>query len=552
MTVDELQQFIENNIYADVPTDKYNELMNAAESMDLRSFADKYSDFMSNNSEGWVDFSKKFPKSLSERIRNEFGSSDNKNPFSSKSQKEIDEIYNTYFSDDVPREKFDNYLTNMSNYWNDEKNARDYEAGKFKRKQEIKDWGWRNLLASDYEKQRYINEPEKAIFGKEAPDLGDAPETRDEALADVGLGAIALAGDVGTSFLKMNPITFGAAVATGPVIRGTRDILHKMTNSPYQKEWEDIGIDVLKDMKSNAEIEGLANLRQLSRIVKGVSNGPISTALKNEESISNLKKQLDAFPAISELNDIPRSELYDMIDKLPADSPFKQALKPYADNMYNVDRVGIADEIARHHDMVEVFENPELAKKIKDVADFGDLTNHLQQLSPKLRKEISEITEMGDKIPFETLVNDKEILTKLQQIPDIKTRLAVASALSQNNLGKMMKFGERQLEKDILSNPSLTRAQLIGKNALKIAEGIPSKSGGALKAVAVGALKAVAVGARKESLSEPERLERDWYLENYTRDWDMGFKPAMKEGDPKWEAYREYYINKYGTDPEDE
>lgn len=493
MTVDELQQFIEKKLYADVSTDKYNELMTAAESMDLRSFADKYGDFMSNNSEGWVDFSKKFPKYLSERIRNEFGSSDNKNPFSSKSQKEIDEIYNTYFSDDVPREQFDKYLTNMSNFWDAETNERDYESGKYKRKQEIKDWGWRNWLASDYEKQRYINEPEKAIFGKEAPAIGDAPETRGEAIADVGLGAAALAGDVGTSFLKMNPLTFGAAVATGPVIRGTRDVLHKMTNSPYQKEWEDIGIDVLKDMKSNAEIEGLANLRQLSRIVKGVSNGPISTTLKNEEIISNLKKQLDAFPTISELKDVSNSDLFEMIQKLPSDSPFKQNLQIYSKDIYNIDRAGIADEIDRARKQVDLFENPKLSDAIKTLAN-NDLT-----VTPRI--------------------------------------------------------GERPFEQQLMSTPSLTRAQLIGKNALKTAQQIPPKSG--------GVLKALAVGARKESVQEPEQLERDWlienykpswdwYLENYKRDWKLGFIPEMKEGDPKWEAYRVYYYNKFGKYPEDE
>lgn len=482
MTVDELQQFIENNLHADISNEKYNELMQAAESMDLRNFADTYGDFMSDNSEGWVNFSKKFPKSLQERIRNEFGSSDKINPFSSKSKKEIDEIYNTYFSDDVPRDQFDKNLTNMANYWDDNKKARDYEAGKFTRTQEVKDWGWRNLLASDYEKQRYINEPEKAIFGKEAPSLGEAPETRGEALADLGLGAAALAGDVGTSFLKTNPVTFGAAVATGPIIRGTRDVLHKMTNSPYQKEWGDIGTDVLKDIKSNAEIEGLANLRQLSRIVRGVSNGPISTVLKNEESIGNLKKQLDNFPVMTELKDVSNSDLFEMIQKLPSDSPFKQALQPYAKDIYNIDRAGIADEIDRARKQVDLFENPELRKKIKDTAD--------KDLAPTPR------------------------------------------------------IGERQFEQQILFTPSLTRAQLAGKTALETAGKIPAKSG--------GALKAAAVGTRRESVQEPERLTRDWYLENYTRDWDMGFRPDKKPGDPKWEAYREYYINKYGTDPEDE
>lgn len=495
MTVDELQQFIENKLYADVSTDKYNELMTAAESMDLRSFANEYGDFMSNNSEGWVDFSKKFPKSLSERIRNEFGSSDNKNPFSSKSQKEIDEIYNTYFSDDVPREQFDKNLTAMAKFWDAETNERDYEAGKYKRKQEINnDWGHiRNVLASDYEKQRYINEPEKAIFGKEAPDPWDAPETRWGAIGDAGAGAAALVGDVTTSFLKMNPVTFVPAIATGPVIRGFRDVVHKMTNSPYQKESTDIISDVARDITSNAGIEGLANLRQFSRILNSISDGPIGIALKNEESISNLKKQIDAFPYISELKDVSNSELFEMIHKLPSDSPFKQALQPYAKDIYNIDRAGIAGEIDRARKQVDLFENPELNEAIKSLVD-RDYT--------------------------------------------VKPRI-----------------GERVFEQELMSTPSLTRAQLLGKNALKMGKKIPQVAG--------AGLKATNDATRKESIQEPERLERDWlienykpswdwYLENYKRDWDLGFVPKMKEGDPKWEAYRVYYYNKTGKYPEDE
>jgi hypothetical protein len=43
--------------------------------------------------------------------------------------------------------------------------------------------------------------------------------------------------------------------------------------------------------------------------------------------------------------------------------------------------------------------------------------------------------------------------------------------------------------------------------------------------------------------SEPavnDKLAKDWYKQNYERDWQMGFKPNEKEGDLLWEAYKEW------------
>jgi hypothetical protein len=45
-------------------------------------------------------------------------------------------------------------------------------------------------------------------------------------------------------------------------------------------------------------------------------------------------------------------------------------------------------------------------------------------------------------------------------------------------------------------------------------------------------------------VTDNDRSKKDWYKVNYARDWMMGFKPNEKEGDPLWEAYKEWLEGK--------
>lgn len=45
-------------------------------------------------------------------------------------------------------------------------------------------------------------------------------------------------------------------------------------------------------------------------------------------------------------------------------------------------------------------------------------------------------------------------------------------------------------------------------------------------------------------VTDDDRSKKDWYKQNYARDWSMGFKPNEKEGDPLWEAYKEWLEGK--------
>lgn len=482
------QEFLKQNRY-NLSPEEYNAALDDLSNMDNASWGKKYNDIFSEKTTGWYELKQQF-KPLPKRFVSSFGTSDRTNPFD-RPKAELDDIYRKDYAD-VPREQFDSMLKNMSQYWEDEKKARTYEAGRTRREKETRDWGksdilttpWmRNLLASEYEKRRYIENPEEAIFGEETPEFGKAKDTRWASMGDVGLGALAVGADVGTSLLKTNPLTFGISVGAGPTIRGIRDVAYKVSDSPYQKEWGDIASDFGSDVASNAAIEGFANLRNISRGIKNLKNesGAIATSMENARLINETKKSLDALPTRTELKDMTNAELWKRIDEMP-EGMLKSNLKKYADNIYTIDRAGIADELDRASELVDIFEIP------------------------------------GKK---ETIISNIE-----------------------KDVEAYPKIGERAYESKIITEKPLTPLEKLGKGALTVVEKIPDKAGGAMKA-------ATQFPGAKAVEENPE-LIKDWYKQNYERDWNMGFKPKAKEGDLKWEAYKEWYVNKYGTLPSDE
>lgn len=168
------------------------------------------------------------------------------------------------------------------------------EAQKNLRKKEVQDWGfWRNLLASDYEKQRYIEDPNAALFGEQAPALGAAPETRWGATGDLvtgGAGAVAdVLPGVGKSLI-------------GPGIRAGRDVAHKVTDSPYQKDWTQIGQDVTADVATNLGAALLFNARKGAKMASNASDKEVKSALETARETEHIKTGL---PQVAEHMRIP-------------------------------------------------------------------------------------------------------------------------------------------------------------------------------------------------------------------------------------------------------
>lgn len=480
MNIDTLQTFISDNVHANVPDSVVGEMMKDAENMDFGSFVEKWDDTLKAKSAGWSDL-RGDAKPLPERLTAAFGTSDEKNPFVQDDNFK-DELYEKSFKD-VPKEQFDATVANMSKYWEDEKRAREYTAGKKLREREVKEWPWwKNALASEYAKQRYINEPEKSLFNGdntlrlgmtkwgESPKLGDVLEgsllNKGDDISDLSYGVAGAAGDV----------LPGYGLLVGPAVRAARDVHHKVVDSPYQKDWSDIAQDAATDAVVNASVDFLPNLRRYTNMAKrGSADSPISTVMNLEDDVKNIREQVDFIDNLFTGDNY--TELKRQIDKLPT-SEFKTDLQKYVVDPRHIDEDGIAETVA----------------KWRDATDY------------MLDKDKSKIIDYA------------------RQDIDKKAKLVGADEVFENPLTQRMIFA-----------PELTDKQKLAKTIVRGVEAAAQKGGPALKEI--DTFK----GRGSTPNTDEDTLVKDWYKQNYARDWllEKPFKPKADPKDLKWQAYVE-------------
>ena len=209
--------------------------------------------------------------------------------------------------DDEITEWFDKTNNYLQEYKTDATN----EANKNLRKQEVKDdWGWRNLVASDYAKQRYIEDPESSLFGAQAPAIGEAKNTRTGAAFDLGAGIAGAAGD----FVP------GWGALIGPTIRAGRDAGYYFSNSPYKKDPEQIVKDIGTDYATNLAAWKILNARKAEKIAGEMTSSKVERALKAADEQKNVIKGLSD---VSEHMATPSRETV---------LAYRMAKEPYAHN----------------------------------------------------------------------------------------------------------------------------------------------------------------------------------------------------------------------------
>ena len=353
-----IAEFLEENVYNLTP-EEYNQALADLETLDNKEWINKYSPLMQEKTAGWnkVDELKK-AKPLAKRIADAFADSKFRPGKAFK-----DDVYQDDFSD-VPREKFEEALSKMRSYYDQEVAQRKADADKEKRKREVKDWGWRDILASDYEKQRYVEDPQAALFGEQAPGLGKAPRTRWDAGTDLGLGAAAAVADLSPAKL---------AIAVGPGLRFARDAKHKVMDSPYQRNWKDILTGLGADVALNAATYGLPNYKRTQRIMDKVlpevpANVVAKEAMEAESKAIFTGAEM-VMPAISERSlltkDAKRALFLKAVKEMP-DSQMKKELNALADEV-NIDWAR-ADAIVRNNlGAATMVSTPELREKSRAV-----------------------------------------------------------------------------------------------------------------------------------------------------------------------------------------
>lgn len=458
--IDELQNFIADNVHADVKDEVVKQVMQDAANLDADSFMNKWDDWMYENAEGWNSFRPQ-TKDVYTRMREAFGSSDVSNPFNVSEGKRR-QIYEDNFKD-VQQEQFDKALSNMSKFWEDEKRAREYNAGRIKRTQEIKDWPlWKQVLASDYAKQRYINEPEKSIFSDEGEWYNKGDDVSDLAYGIAGAAGDALPG-------------YGTFV--GPAVRAARDIQHKVTDSPYQKEWSDIGQDALSDAAINFGVEYM----------------PTAILNRGRKAGKNIGKSDEVFSDYAaEMNFAQRQHANDA-----AFEYLNKNLDMFADARVAQIRVNSMPESDIKNDMLKLVNSDKYSKR-----------------------EVERYMDAYQK------ANENGI--------DAYMYVKSNSNVRPNKNIKTDNLGENTI--DFFKS----KERLMGLPESKLRTGVAKLS---TKYAPAGQTVVKEIDTAKGRGSTPEadkQLVKDWYKQNYARDWELGFKPNEKEGDPLWEAYIEW------------
>lgn len=268
MTVEELQNFIADNVHANVDDKIVGQIMSDAANMDFNSFTNKWDEFLQEHSAGWSSV-KPNDKDIYTRLREAYSSSDQKNPFAVP-ENFSDEIYEEKFKD-VPRDEYNSSLAKMKELWDAETKERRTQTGRKRRAKEVQDeWPWyKKLLANEYSQARYIDDPNSTPFGKEGK--FNAGDNKLE-LANIGLQGASLVGDA---------IPGGWGYLTGPGVRTFNDLLQEAGD--YGKAPEDIARDRALDLSTSFIGEAGPNtvLRMVGRsekLGKGLAKGLEETA----------------------------------------------------------------------------------------------------------------------------------------------------------------------------------------------------------------------------------------------------------------------------------
>lgn len=246
----------------------------------LQNFLDNPEAFDYNVLEGYSDFTDKY-KSVADFVGDKnaikaqiWNNLNGKFPSDSRFQS-LQEQYPWLNKEDL-KEWFDK----TNEYKKEFELEREIEAGKVRRAQEIKERGLddpRYWLASEYENQRYIDDPNSAIFGKEAPGfIGSSAGAK----ADLISGVLGAAGDAVPGY--------GAFI--GPTVRSTRDAVHYVGDSPYKKDLGQIFKDAALDYGTNVAAWKLLNARKLAKGTEELGGGPVQQAF----NIGNATKALDS------------------------------------------------------------------------------------------------------------------------------------------------------------------------------------------------------------------------------------------------------------------
>lgn len=386
------------------------------------------------------------------------------------------QIYQSEYKD-VPRDEFERVLSNMKKYYDEEVARQDSIKARRDREREVKKWDLiRNTLASDYAKQRYIEEPETALFGDQAPALGKAPNTRWGAGADFAAGSAAAVADL-----------IPPAWLIGPAIRTGRDIGYSASNSKYAKDPRDWITERIADVGINAGARFLANARKGQRIANEMTNPEVARTLGVDATTEAINESLGKVNslAMQSLND---KELINLIKDLP-ESPMKadliNSIKTAEENLGRpINRKAIGDVVAKY----QVETSPAIQESARGIREGNVMV--IGDKGPFGKKASTYLKDVAQAVPYEDL-------TKAQK----------ASYLYNKLIGKVNKGG-------------------LGQVGVQVAADLQGRGHSTVNY------------DRSEEFERLKEYYKQTRGEDWIK-FGPAFAPKEQEGDPAWEAYKE-------------
>lgn len=334
------------------------------------------------------------------------------------------------------------YFAKTDAYYDQFNTSRKEEADRIRRQQEVegkrigedakKNWGpiWR-AITSEYEKQRYINDPNSALFGYDAPKLGDAPNTRWAATGDLVAGALASTADLAP--LKATGIGGIVSTALGPSIRFLRDAAHAASDSSaYKKDWQSIITDAGTDLATNATANYLLNFRKGGRVLgQATEMTPnLQRGIQLEKDLANTVAGIEKVEKAEKTGRAMRMAVLDM-----PESPLKRELLPLVEDVDNVDFQAIGAITERYKmdanpftlDIRRITEGTDYPAKLPPPTN---LAKEALDVAPYTRGEKWELLKSKAKDRLTTGVVGRGVMNEMSNIHDGSTPNLVENALT--------------------------------------------------------------------------------------------------------------------------
>ena len=378
----------------------------------------------------------------------------------------------------------------------------DTEKGRERRKKVLDEMAWYNpqkWATSDYEKQRYIDDPNTSFIGKEGK-FNPYSKEGQMAISDAALGALGAAGDV---------IPGVGGIVVGPAVRAARDINHVYNDSKFKKSKTEIAQDAAEDLLFNvgADILPTSLTKYLPRVINKAAKGDVGyltdLALKADTYNEALKRSKTLE---KDLGKFGYDKSLDNVDKLK-DMSFRDLKKAYNNTKDQTLKQELSDAVIRGKNGKTIIGIDK--KKVEDIVSDYWLSN-----------KPGELSEAWNKFGY---TPNGEYTQTMKDVLQGRSGEWIEKQMNATEAGK----GARRLA-------ALERGwENYGDRVYKsigTTEQAPD--------VTIGPLK---FGKRPSSkVTRDDREDIDWFKDNYSRDWEAGFVPRGNDDEPVMKAYREW------------